>query len=181
MSLEEDLAETRAALVDDAQKELVGDDRKDNNPGKGRCGRCSPCLITDCGMCTHCLDKFKFGGPGTKRQRCKHKGPCQHPTGFKSSKGEEVGGTGAGRRWTPEATLLVHTPFSSSQAPRVKRLLSQKNPAAAYERERKRKQQMILEEDLAETRVTVAAVAKEEDVRNNWWGTTQRRVRADLG
>ena len=26
--------------------------------------------IEDCGRCTFCLDKPKFGGPGTKRQKC---------------------------------------------------------------------------------------------------------------
>ena len=37
-----------------------------NKPGNGRCERCSPCLTTDCGTGTLCLDKTKFGGPGNK-------------------------------------------------------------------------------------------------------------------
>jgi len=28
-------------------------------------------LVEDCGECTNCLDKRKFGGPGLKRQKCK--------------------------------------------------------------------------------------------------------------
>ena len=38
------------------------------NPSKarrGRCKRCHFCLRPDCGQCTNCLDKPKFGGPGT--------------------------------------------------------------------------------------------------------------------
>ena len=36
------------------------------------CGVCRPCLIpADCARCTNCLDKPKFGGPGTKKQKCK--------------------------------------------------------------------------------------------------------------
>jgi len=27
--------------------------------------------VEDCGTCSHCLDKKKFGGPGTKKQKCK--------------------------------------------------------------------------------------------------------------
>ena len=28
-------------------------------------------LVEDCGECTNCLDKRKFGGPGLKKQKCK--------------------------------------------------------------------------------------------------------------
>ncbi|XP_072048643.1 uncharacterized protein [Amphiura filiformis] len=57
-----------------------------------RCGECEGCLIPeDCATCINCLDKPKFGGPGTKKQCCiyrrcssmKHKAPPvdrrQHP------------------------------------------------------------------------------------------------------
>ena len=37
---------------------------------KGKCGTCDNCLREDCGECSMCLDMVKFGGPGTKRQRC---------------------------------------------------------------------------------------------------------------
>lgn len=34
------------------------------------CGSCPGCLREDCGECRNCKDKVKFGGPGTKKQRC---------------------------------------------------------------------------------------------------------------
>eukprot|EP00985_Skeletonema_marinoi_P002003 scaffold814_cov128-Skeletonema_marinoi.AAC.8 len=37
---------------------------------KGKCGICTNCLKEDCGECAMCLDMVKFGGRGTKRQRC---------------------------------------------------------------------------------------------------------------
>ena len=37
------------------------------------CGRCDSCGRDDCGTCLNCLDKPKFGGPGTKRQKCELK------------------------------------------------------------------------------------------------------------
>ena len=35
-----------------------------------RCGKCKQCLDTDCGTCTHCADKARFGGKGVKKQAC---------------------------------------------------------------------------------------------------------------
>lgn len=37
---------------------------------KGSCGACAACLREDCGKCRACLDKTKYGGPNTMRQRC---------------------------------------------------------------------------------------------------------------
>lgn len=34
------------------------------------CGSCQGCLREDCGQCRNCKDKVKFGGPGTKKQKC---------------------------------------------------------------------------------------------------------------
>ena len=34
------------------------------------CSGCENCLKPDCGKCRNCLDKPKFGGRNTKRQRC---------------------------------------------------------------------------------------------------------------
>ena len=39
---------------------------------RGRCNRCPTCLRPDCGQCTNCLDKPKFGGPGRKKQSCRY-------------------------------------------------------------------------------------------------------------
>ena len=35
--------------------------------------RTAPIAIEDCGTCSYCLDKVKFGGPGIKRRVCKRK------------------------------------------------------------------------------------------------------------
>ena len=37
--------------------------------GRG-CGTCIGCIRDDCGKCSYCLDKPKYGGPGRKKQRC---------------------------------------------------------------------------------------------------------------
>ena len=37
---------------------------------KYRCGKCDECLVGDCGYCASCLDKPKFGGPGSRKQAC---------------------------------------------------------------------------------------------------------------
>ena len=34
------------------------------------CNECSACSREDCGSCSNCKDKPKFGGPGTKKQKC---------------------------------------------------------------------------------------------------------------
>ena len=49
---------------------------QDAPPKKGRrsrrCGQCSGCQVPeDCGICTNCLDKPKFGGRNIKKQCCK--------------------------------------------------------------------------------------------------------------
>ena len=35
-----------------------------------RCGKCSNCLVPDCGTCVYCKDMKKYGGPGIKKQSC---------------------------------------------------------------------------------------------------------------
>ena len=37
---------------------------------KTACQQCSSCLREDCGDCSYCRDKPKFGGPNTKRKKC---------------------------------------------------------------------------------------------------------------
>ena len=36
-----------------------------------KCGTCTGCTAAECGVCSHCLDKLKFGGSNTKKQPCK--------------------------------------------------------------------------------------------------------------
>ncbi|KAK1899691.1 Histone-lysine N-methyltransferase 2A [Dissostichus eleginoides] len=55
---------------------------QDAPPKKGRrsrrCGQCSGCQVPeDCGVCTNCLDKPKFGGRNIKKQCCKMR-KCQN-------------------------------------------------------------------------------------------------------
>ena len=37
---------------------------------RNNCGKCQNCQRQDCGKCRNCLDKPKFGGRNTKKQRC---------------------------------------------------------------------------------------------------------------
>ena len=37
---------------------------------RNACNECTACLSPDCGSCSNCKDKPKFGGPGTKKQKC---------------------------------------------------------------------------------------------------------------
>ena len=53
------------------QSEYEGNWRQGAKTRRGRCNRCPVCVRPDCGQCTNCLDKPKFGGPGTKKQACR--------------------------------------------------------------------------------------------------------------
>lgn len=44
---------------------------------RGRCGICMGCKADECQVCTMCLDKPKYGGPGKKKQCC-IKRKCLH-------------------------------------------------------------------------------------------------------
>merc|ERR1719219_2289195 len=35
-----------------------------------RCGECEGCMRDDCGKCSACADKPRFGGPGSKKKAC---------------------------------------------------------------------------------------------------------------
>lgn len=35
-----------------------------------RCGTCKQCTNMDCGECSNCLDKPKFGGKGVRKRAC---------------------------------------------------------------------------------------------------------------
>jgi hypothetical protein len=50
-------------------------------PGKRkrRCGVCPGCLATDCGACSACRDKPKFGGSGVRKQACVRR-HCAQPS-----------------------------------------------------------------------------------------------------
>ena len=42
------------------------------------CGKCSGCLLADCGACPYCRDKPKFGGENVLKQKCIQK-KCSNP------------------------------------------------------------------------------------------------------
>ena len=67
----------RATAQDDERRDAQTKDTMGKKKKKKRratsCGSCAGCTRAggDCGECSACLDKPKFGGPGTQRQRCK--------------------------------------------------------------------------------------------------------------
>ena len=63
--------------------------------GHVQCGRCVFCRWGDCGECSNCLDKRKFGGPGTRKQACKAR-RCAHPVVLSSARSDEEGADGEG-------------------------------------------------------------------------------------
>ena len=71
--------ESCTALVLSVPSESVGRNRNRNKTRKRRmaCGQCAPCLREDCGVCSNCLDKPKFGGLNKKKQKCMLK-KCQN-------------------------------------------------------------------------------------------------------
>lgn len=58
---------TRPTPAGDGEKKKPETEQR--RRGRG-CGQCEGCLREDCGTCTFCRDKPKFGGPGTKKQKC---------------------------------------------------------------------------------------------------------------
>ena len=93
-------------------------------PGKrrGRCGECSGCIATDCGRCSACKDKPKFGGPGTAKQACVRR-RCINPTlpiGNEASAADEplLGGRGGEEGQPPPhyTTELVAPGYANGHA-----------------------------------------------------------------
>jgi len=58
--------------------------------GHVQCGKCVYCRWGDCGECANCLDKRKFGGPGTKKQACKAR-RCARQVAPSSARSDEEG------------------------------------------------------------------------------------------
>jgi len=62
----------------------VADPDADDRPRQRRrltCGgsdKGKSCATPDCGECTNCLDKPKFGGSNIKKQRCSSRGTCKY-------------------------------------------------------------------------------------------------------
>ena len=62
-----DLEASPSGAIEGEKKILKAPARRRRARG---CGSCPGCLREDCGECRNCKDKVKFGGPGTKKQRC---------------------------------------------------------------------------------------------------------------
>ena len=79
IKIEKDLRSQKALLI-----ESRGNTPKENHsrtkrtpvkdsPGRKKvfCGQCQGCrVVSDCGKCINCLDKPKFGGQSTRKQKC---------------------------------------------------------------------------------------------------------------
>lgn len=49
----------------------VNEKEKEQGFRRKRCGVCEACQLPDCGTCSFCRDKLKFGGTGRGKQACK--------------------------------------------------------------------------------------------------------------
>jgi hypothetical protein len=73
-----DVRSTRLKREAETPKKLNPQNDKKYGRMRRYCGTCKGCsLPEDCGQCTHCLDKPKFGGPGIKKQKCELRW-CDH-------------------------------------------------------------------------------------------------------
>ncbi|XP_034027743.1 methyl-CpG-binding domain protein 1a isoform X2 [Thalassophryne amazonica] len=71
---------------------------------RAACGQCESCRRKDCGTCVYCLDKSKFGGRNTLKQRCRNRicyvmrmmkrSPCPGQSGERTERRSDV--------WTEE-------------------------------------------------------------------------------
>ena len=79
-----------------------------------RCGNCKACTTPDCRKCVYCLDMKKYGGPGTKKQRCMKRPTClgQQPDDRISSLPVSVK---ASRVTPPPSTNVTNGKVSSSK------------------------------------------------------------------
>jgi hypothetical protein len=69
--------------------------RESKSVKRGRgCGKCSGCLMPDCGECVFCKDKPRFGGPGKKKQRCRMRicSNFQHTPGSREYRRKQMNG-----------------------------------------------------------------------------------------
>ena len=77
-----------------------------------RCGQCVACCRPDCGECTYCLDKPKFGGKSLKRKPCKQR-KCQHKSSKMSRLGYRALTTNQVITLPPHLATTTSTPFSN--------------------------------------------------------------------
>ena len=72
------------ALSPGRLKNPYADRQRRNSPRKRsrhHCGTCDACMVDDCGECSCCLDKPRFGGPNVSKAKCINLPPCYNPPG----------------------------------------------------------------------------------------------------
>jgi len=83
---------------------------------KQPCGQCEACSREDCGECIYCLDKRKFGGPNSLKQKCARR-RCPNMGAVRYSGGK----VGYSSQITDKATDAVCTDTQQEEQPVVKR------------------------------------------------------------
>jgi len=83
---------------------------------KQPCGQCEACSREDCGECIYCLDKRKFGGPNSLKQKCARR-RCPNMGAVRYSGGK----VGYSSQITDKATDAVCTDTQLEEQPVVKR------------------------------------------------------------
>ncbi|XP_065893425.1 uncharacterized protein [Dysidea avara] len=69
-----DITEPSTSGVDNAISSTAATVQRVERAGKKRSWcKCSGCVQDDCGDCCNCKDMKRFGGPGKKKKRCKHR------------------------------------------------------------------------------------------------------------
>eukprot|EP00615_Pteridomonas_danica_P004691 CAMPEP_0114369336 /NCGR_PEP_ID=MMETSP0101-20121206/31599_1 /TAXON_ID=38822 ORGANISM="Pteridomonas danica, Strain PT" /NCGR_SAMPLE_ID=MMETSP0101 /ASSEMBLY_ACC=CAM_ASM_000211 /LENGTH=462 /DNA_ID=CAMNT_0001520145 /DNA_START=5 /DNA_END=1393 /DNA_ORIENTATION=+ len=70
-----DVSSGQGSPIQETHSSLIANNESNNLKTKQvirkqRCGDCSGCRATECGVCKFCLNMRKFGGPGTLKQPC---------------------------------------------------------------------------------------------------------------
>lgn len=101
-----------------------------------RCGECEGCNREDCGKCTACIDKPKFGGRGAKKQAC-HYRMCA----WKNPSGKRIAPGAAPTQAPPVVPPVIPPPRKIKQEKNVKQEVA--SPASTGKGTPKRGRQSI--------------------------------------
>jgi hypothetical protein len=80
-----------------------------------RCGVCTPCTVSDCGSCCHCIKKKQYGGTGNAKSPCIYR-RCEELNRIKRRKTQD-----ADRRKPPPPTEIQPKIASNSTTSNSKR------------------------------------------------------------
>lgn len=87
-----------------------GDNTKETRKRVSRCGKCAGCMASDCMECIHCLDKKKYGGPGLRKQSCKHR-KCMAPKLVRLNQAKEDEGPLDDKSYSHSSSLPARQEF----------------------------------------------------------------------